>query len=61
VISLGNGELVSGGHDGTLVWLSANRVIQNACRHELPELMQAPERLSDQQASSLCRRMGALR
>jgi WD40 repeat protein len=60
VISLGNGELVSGGHDGTLVWLSANRVIQNACRHELPELMQVPEKLSDKEASSLCRRMGAL-
>jgi hypothetical protein len=61
VISLQNGELISGGHDGTLVWLSADRVIQNACRHELPELMQVPEKLSDKEASSLCRRMGALR
>ena len=60
VISLQNGELISGGHDGTLVWFSADRVIQNACRHELPELMQVPEKLSDKEASSLCRRMGAL-
>ena len=61
VISLGNGELVSGDHAGTLVWLSADRVIAHACRHELPELMRAPERLSDMKASSLCRMTGALR
>jgi hypothetical protein len=43
------------------VWLSADRVIAHACRHELPELMRAPERLSDMKASSLCRMTGALR
>jgi hypothetical protein len=61
LIELRNGELISGGHDGTLVWLSADRVIQNACRHELPELMRAPERLSDMKARDLCQRTGALR
>ena len=61
VISLPNGELISGDHAGTLVWLSADRMIVNACQHELPELLRAPQTMDDQKASSLCRKMGVLR
>jgi WD40 repeat protein len=61
LISLRNGELISGVHDGTLIWLSPYRASQIACQHELPELMRAPETMSDKEASSLCMKMGFFR
>ncbi|MAF42126.1 MAG: hypothetical protein CL859_09800 [Cyanobium sp. ARS6] len=58
LIELKNGELISGGSDGTLLFLSPQRVAKKACQEELSVLLSNPEdNPADKKAEAFCEKL----